>query len=92
MATSRADDWRGRGTYFSWSPAEGGAPSVDIFHVEMGDPKDPVLLLVHGWPTSSIDWYGVAPLLSTRFRVCALDFPGLRLLRQARELGLYPAA
>ena len=76
MATSRADDWRGRGAYFSWSPVEGGAPSVDIFHVEMGDPKDPVLLLVHGWPTSSIDWYGVAPLLSTRFRVCALDFPG----------------
>ncbi len=76
MATSRADDWRGRGSYFSWSPAEGGVPSVDIFHVEMGDPKDPVLLLVHGWPTSSIDWYGVAPLLSTRFRVCAFDFPG----------------
>ena len=35
-----------------------------------------MLLLVHGWPTSSIDWSGVAGPLSERFRVCALDFPG----------------
>jgi pimeloyl-ACP methyl ester carboxylesterase len=49
---------------------------VEIFHVEMGDPRAPVLLLVHGWPTSSIDWFEVAGQLSGRFRVCALDFPG----------------
>jgi pimeloyl-ACP methyl ester carboxylesterase len=36
----------------------------------------PVLLLIHGWPTSSIDWLDVAGQLSGRFRVCALDFPG----------------
>jgi pimeloyl-ACP methyl ester carboxylesterase len=42
----------------------------------MGDPGAPVLLLVHGWPTCSIDWYGVASQLSGQFRVCALDFPG----------------
>jgi pimeloyl-ACP methyl ester carboxylesterase len=76
VAVARVDEWRSRGSYFSWTPGEGDAPSVDIFHIEMGDPGDPVLLLVHGWPTSSIDWYGVAPLLSTRFRVCAFDFPG----------------
>src|SRR6185312_11853351 len=34
------------------------------------------VLLVHGWPTSSIDWFEVAEQLSGRFRVCALDFPG----------------
>ena len=49
---------------------------VEIFHVEMGDPGAPVLLLIHGWPTSSIDWFEVAGQLSGRFRVCALDFPG----------------
>ena len=49
---------------------------MKIFHVEMGDPGDPVLLLIHGAPTSSIDWFEVASELSTRFRVCALDFPG----------------
>jgi len=76
MTTPRADDWRSRGGYFSWRPAQGDASPVDIFHVEMGDPRAPVLLLVHGWPTSSIDWFEVADQLSGRFRVCALDFPG----------------
>jgi pimeloyl-ACP methyl ester carboxylesterase len=76
MNTLRADEWRNRGGHFSWRPAEGNASSVEIFHVEMGDPGAPVLLLVHGWPTSSIDWFEVANQLSGRFRVCALDFPG----------------
>jgi pimeloyl-ACP methyl ester carboxylesterase len=73
---SRADDWRGRGGYFSWRPAAGNVRSVEVFHVEIGDPGAPVVLLIHGWPTSSIDWCDVADLLSPRFRVCALDFPG----------------
>ena len=49
---------------------------MEIFHVEIGDADAPVLLLIHGWPTSSIDWFEVADQLSARFRVCALDFPG----------------
>ncbi len=49
---------------------------MDIFHVETGDVGAPVLLLIHGWPTSSIDWSAVASQLTARFRVCALDFPG----------------
>ena len=56
--------------------SEGDVSWVEIFHVEMGDPGAPVLLLIHGWPTSSIDWFEVAGQLSGRFRVCALDFPG----------------
>jgi pimeloyl-ACP methyl ester carboxylesterase len=76
MNTSRADDWRERGGYFSWRPAREDVTSVEIFHVEIGDPDAPVLLLIHGWPTSSIDWFAVAGPLSARFRVCALDFPG----------------
>ena len=76
MNTPRADDWRIRGGYFSWQPTAGDASPVEIFHVEIGDPGAPVLLLIHGWPTSSIDWFGVADQLSAKFRVCALDFPG----------------
>jgi pimeloyl-ACP methyl ester carboxylesterase len=76
MTTPRADDWRSRGSHFSWRPAAEDASPVEIFHVELGDPGAPVLLLIHGWPTSSIDWFDVAGQLSTRFRVCALDFPG----------------
>jgi pimeloyl-ACP methyl ester carboxylesterase len=76
MNASRADDWRSRGGHFSWRAAEPDASPVEIFHVELGDPNAPVLLLIHGWPTSSIDWFEVAGQLSARFRVCALDFPG----------------
>jgi pimeloyl-ACP methyl ester carboxylesterase len=76
IMNTRADDWRSRGGHFSWRPAEEDAAPVEIFHVEVGDPGAPVLLLIHGWPTSSIDWFEVAGPLSARFRVCALDFPG----------------
>jgi pimeloyl-ACP methyl ester carboxylesterase len=76
MNRPRAQEWRSRGGYFSWRPAGEDASSVEIFHVEMGDPGATVVLLVHGWPTSSIDWFDVAGQLSGRFRVCALDFPG----------------
>jgi pimeloyl-ACP methyl ester carboxylesterase len=73
---SRAEEWRNRGTYFSWAPADGSAPAVDVFHVEAGDPANRTLLLVHGFPTCSVDWFALMDLLSQRFHVCALDFPG----------------
>src|ERR1700745_334140 len=70
MTVPRAEDWGSRGGQFSWRPPG------EIFHVELGDPGAPVILLIHRWPTSSIDWFDVAGQLSARFRVCALDFPG----------------
>jgi pimeloyl-ACP methyl ester carboxylesterase len=101
-ATPRADQWRERGAYFSWQPGEGGADPVDVFHVEQGDPNLPVLLMVHGFPTCSIDWFEVSEKLSPSFRVCALDFPGYgfsdkprgwgyTLARDAELLGFYLA-
>ena len=76
MTMPRAEDWRRRGGYFTWRPTAQDALPVEVFHVELGDPGAAVLLLLHGWPTSSIDWFDVAGQLSTGFRVCALDFPG----------------
>jgi len=73
---NRADAWRERGNYFSWTPRSGDAAEVQIFHVEMGDADAPPLVLVHGFPTSSIDWFEVADRLSDRYRICAMDFPG----------------
>jgi pimeloyl-ACP methyl ester carboxylesterase len=72
----RADEWRDRGRHFRWAPAAGDAPAVEVFHVELGDVDAPALVLVHGFPTSSVDWFEVAQQLSDRYRVCALDFPG----------------
>lgn len=52
---------------------------VEIFHVEAGPPDAPLLLLVHGFPTSSIDWFDVVDGLAETYRVSALDFPGYGL-------------
>ena len=72
----RADAWRQRGGYFTWQPSDGGASPVQIFHGESGPVDGPVLLLVHGFPTCSVDWFALAGVLEDRFRVCCLDFPG----------------
>jgi pimeloyl-ACP methyl ester carboxylesterase len=99
MSASIAEQWRSRGGYFSWSP-DASADEVQVFHVEAGDPEAPPLLLVHGFPTSSIDWSEVVDPLAERFRVCALDFPGYgfsdkpvgwgySLFRDAQLLGHY---
>lgn len=73
---NRADAWREKGSYFSWTPRGGAAAAVQVFHVELGDADAPPLVLVHGFPTSSIDWFEVAEQVSDRYRVCAMDFPG----------------
>ena len=72
----RADVWRGNGKHFTWRPRGADAAEVQVFHVELGDAGAPPLVLVHGFPTSSIDWFEVAERLSDRYRVCAMDFPG----------------
>jgi pimeloyl-ACP methyl ester carboxylesterase len=87
MTVSRAADWRSRGAHFSWSPAEPGADPVEIFHAELGDPTAPVLALVHGFPTCSVDWFEVAERLTDRFRVCLLDFPGYGFSDKPRGWG-----
>ena len=86
-STPRAEAWRAKGAYFSWSPAQEQAPPVEVFHVELGDPGAPVLALVHGFPTCSVDWFEVAEQLSSRFRVCALDFPGYGFSDKPRGWG-----
>ena len=85
--TTRAAAWRARGEHFSWSPAGGDASPVQVFHVEIGEPDAPVLALVHGFPTCSVDWFEVAERLSTRYRVCALDFPGYGFSDKPRGWG-----
>jgi pimeloyl-ACP methyl ester carboxylesterase len=37
----------------------------------------PLLLLLHGFPTSSFDWLDVWPMLETKFSIVALDFLGM---------------
>src|SRR5690348_11541459 len=47
-----------------------------IFYREAGDAHAPVILLLHGFPTSSFMYARLMPLLSDSFRVIAPDLPG----------------
>ncbi len=49
---------------------------VEIFYREAGDKASPVLLLLHGFPTSSNMFRHVIGRLARTFRVIAPDYPG----------------
>jgi pimeloyl-ACP methyl ester carboxylesterase len=47
-----------------------------IFYREAGPPNGPVILLLHGFPTSSHMYRDLIPRLAVRYRVIAPDYPG----------------
>jgi pimeloyl-ACP methyl ester carboxylesterase len=49
---------------------------VDVFYREAGSKTAPVLLLLHGFPTSSNMFRNLIPRLAGTFRVIAPDYPG----------------
>jgi pimeloyl-ACP methyl ester carboxylesterase len=49
---------------------------LSIFYREAGDPNTPVLLLLHGFPSSSRMYDSLLPLLGLRYRTIAPDYPG----------------
>jgi pimeloyl-ACP methyl ester carboxylesterase len=52
------------------------ADGVTVFYREAGSPDAPVMLLLHGFPTSSFQYRELIPRLADRFRVIAPDLPG----------------
>lgn len=50
--------------------------NVDIFYREAGPADGPVVLLLHGFPTSSHMFRNLIPLLADRYHVIAPDYPG----------------
>src|SRR5262249_27771375 len=49
---------------------------LDIFYREAGRQDAPVILLLHGFPTSSNMFRNLIPRLSGSFRLVAPDYPG----------------
>lgn len=49
---------------------------VEIFYREAGPKDAPVILLLHGFPTSSHMFRDLIPALADRYRVIAPDYPG----------------
>ena len=52
------------------------ADGVKVFYREAGPADAPVLLLLHGYPTSSHMFRNLFPRLATNFRLIAPDLPG----------------
>jgi pimeloyl-ACP methyl ester carboxylesterase len=49
---------------------------IDIFYREAGPADGPVVLLLHGFPTSSHMFRNLIPTLADRYHVIAPDYPG----------------
>ncbi|MEU2618529.1 alpha/beta fold hydrolase [Streptomyces sp. NPDC007157] len=49
---------------------------LDVFYREAGDPQAPVVVLLHGFPTSSHMFRNLIPALADRYRVIAPDHIG----------------
>jgi pimeloyl-ACP methyl ester carboxylesterase len=52
------------------------ADGVTVFYREAGPTDAPILLLLHGFPTSSFQYRELIPRLADRYRVIAPDLPG----------------
>ncbi|MDZ7323325.1 alpha/beta hydrolase [Kosakonia sacchari] len=52
------------------------ADGVKVFYREAGNPENPVLLLLHGFPSSSHQFRELIPLLADKFHLIAPDLPG----------------
>lgn len=52
------------------------ADGVSIFYREAGLLDAPVILLLHGFPSSSFQYRNLIPILAAKYRVIAPDLPG----------------
>ncbi|MEV0935428.1 alpha/beta fold hydrolase [Streptomyces phaeochromogenes] len=50
--------------------------NLEVFYREAGDPQSPVVVLLHGFPTSSHMFRNLIPALADRYRVIAPDHIG----------------
>jgi pimeloyl-ACP methyl ester carboxylesterase len=70
------EQWRSRGSFFPW------AGHRVFSRVEgAGEP----LLLIHGFPTASWDYYAIWPALVARYRVLAIDMLGFGFSAKPRD-------
>ena len=75
------EEWRRDGTHFKWTSttAANAGAEVEVFSRRCGTAGAPALVCVHGFPTSSIDYYALVGELGAEFDIYTLDFPGYGL-------------
>lgn len=75
------EEWRNDGAEIRWpsSTAANDGREVKVFTRRCGTAGAPALVCVHGFPTSSIDYFELTRELGTEFEIFLLDFPGFGL-------------
>src|SRR5215468_6597373 len=68
----KATDSRTRTVFYRTLKVEG----LEIFYREAGPSEAPVVLLLHGFPSSSHMFRNLIPILADKYHVVAPDFPG----------------
>ena len=63
------------------------ADGVNVFYREAGPADAPVILLLHGFPTSSFQYRELLPRLADKYRVIAPDLPGFGFTEVSAERG-----
>jgi pimeloyl-ACP methyl ester carboxylesterase len=61
------------------------ADGIRIFYRRAGSPSTPVILLLHGFPSSSFQYRELMPLLADNFYVIAPDLPGFGYTEVPKE-------
>lgn len=77
-----AKEWQASGEYVTWTSTleeNEGYGKLNIFTIQKGNPENPAILIIHGYPTMSFDFYDVVNLLCDDYYVCAIDTPGYGL-------------
>ena len=76
--SERARDWYEAGSYFEWQSTteDNNGALVNVHYQTFGDPSNPQLLLVHGYPRSSFDYEEMVVYLQDDYYIATLDFPG----------------
>jgi pimeloyl-ACP methyl ester carboxylesterase len=84
-------EWQSAGTELRWQSTTdaNGGQEVTVFSRRCGTPGAPPLVLVHGFPTSSIDYFGLVRELGSEFDIHLLDFPGYGLSDKPPEPYVY---
>ncbi|MBK9031994.1 MAG: alpha/beta hydrolase [Myxococcales bacterium] len=77
-AMPTVEQWRALGTYVRWR-------DHDVFARVDGAATAPPLVLIHGFPTGSWDWWPLWAGLAARYRLIACDLLGLGLSAKPRQ-------
>lgn len=82
MATSAAPTFKDVPVSFTGTTSSGNA---SVHYVSAGDPSLPTIVLLHGFPSSSYQYWEFMPLLADSYHVVAPDLPGFGLTTVAED-------